>query len=892
MMAARWWRIASLRMRSLLRRRDVEAELDEELRYHVDELTAQHIARGLPPAQARTEALAAMGGLERRKEEARATRRVSRLENLARDARYTMRTLRRAPGFTVIVVATLAIGIGANTAIFTVVNGVLLRPLAYGDPAQLTVVQYRGQETVAPGAFLRWQSAADGVFERMGAAQRSSPTLTGRGNPEQVSALRLTADVLPMLRIHPMLGRVFLPDEARDGRDRVVVVSYGFWRRRLGSDSHAIGQSLMLDGASHTIVGVMPPGFAFAPFWATDAELWRPLVLDGMANDYDGASLRVFGRLKPGTTLVQARATMTLIGSEIKRTVPDYDADLTVIPLHDKVVGSVATTLWVLLAAVMLVLLIACANVAHLQLIRASGRERETALRLSLGASRGRLLQQALVESLTLAMFGAIAGLAIAVAGVRVLVALAPADIPRVDAIRLDPFVFAFMLVVAGLAGMISGALPALTGSRIDPNHVLKEAGRAASGGRRRGAASTLLVISEIAMAVVLLTGAGLVLRSFAAMVRVDPGFDPHNVLSMQIAVRGTQHDTLPRRGLFYADVTTKIAALPGVDAVSAVNHLPLHGDSWRFTFLIDGQPVPAPKDQPRALFRVVRPGYFRTMRIPIVGGRDVTTDDMQHRAHVVLFDQSAARRYWPGGDAVGQRIRIGDPAKDFEVFTVVGLVKNVEQPSWSGDPDGEMYFPYWDAPASEAATGFVSQLHPEYMTFVVRTHVAPMQLRAPIVSLMALLDPDAPVADILTLDQALAEQVSGPRFYLVLLGSFAAAALLLAGTGVYGVISYAVTMRTREIGIRLALGAAPGAPFMLVLHQGLRLALVGIGTGLLGALLLTRYLRSLLFEVGTLDPSTFIAVPLVLIGIAIAACAVPARRAANVEPMIALRSD
>ena len=638
-----------------------------------------------------------MGGLERRKEEVRETRRVAWLENSCRDIRYAVRMLRRAPAYTTIVVLTLALGIGANTAIFTAINAVLLRPLAYGNAAQLTVIQYRHQESAAPGAELHWKARARS-FESIGAAQFSTPTMTGRGNPEQLSGLRLTADVLPMLNVQPMLGRMLLPEEAHAGHDHVVVVSYAFWRRRLGSDPHVVGQALILDGVAHTIVGVMPQGFQFAPFWATHSEVWRPLSLDGLENDFDGASLRVFGRMRPGITLTQARAEMAAIGAQIKRETPDYDADVTVVPLQEKVVGSVAPILWVLLIAVAMVLLIACANVTHLQLMRARARQREMAMRFSLGAGRGRLLRQSLTESLLLSLMGAVVGLAVAAGGVRVLVALAPPDIPRLDGIRMDPRVFIFVLAIAVLAGLISGMAPALAVTRVDPNLALKESGRGTSDARRSRRTGAMLVISEFAMAVILLVGAGLVLRSVGAMLGVDTGFNAHNVLSMQIAVRGTTHDTLPLRGAFYTELVDRIRRLPGVDAVSATNHLPLHGDTWRFGFNIDGRPSARTEDQPHALFRIVRPGYFHTMQIPLIKGRDITTDDMLNRNHVVVLDESAARTSWPGADPIGQRISVNDPAAPPEWFTVVGVVKDVRQPDWSASHNGEMYYPYWYA--------------------------------------------------------------------------------------------------------------------------------------------------------------------------------------------------
>jgi putative ABC transport system permease protein len=456
----------------------------------------------------------------------------------------------------------------------------------------------------------------------------------------------------------------------------------------------------------------------------------------------------------------------------------------------------------------------------------------------------------------------------------------------------MDPRVFIYLLVIAVLAGLISGMAPALVATHVDPNHALKEAGRGTSGGRRSRRTGALLVISEFAMAVILLVGAGLVLRSVGAMLGVDTGFDPHNVLSMQIAVRGTAHEPLPLRGPFYTELVDRIGTLPGVEAVSAINHLPLHGDNWRFGFNIDGRPVARYEDLPRAMFRVIRPGYFSTMRIPLIRGRGITTEDMVHRNHVVILDETAARTSWPGADPIGQRISVNDPATPPEWFTVVGVAKDVRQPDWSEGHTGEMYYPYWYAEAAGAQHSFVSQLYPEYLTFVVRTRGNPLLLRQPITRIVQALDGDASVADVITMKQAMAEQISEPRFYLILLGAFAAAALVLAAVGVYGIVSYTVATRTREIGIRLALGADAASPFRLIVRQGLGLAITGSVIGIAGALALTRFLRSMLFEVGTGDPATFIAVPLLLVGIAVLACYPPARRAARVDPMVALRAE
>ncbi len=539
MSIARLFGVLPLRLRSLFRRNAAETELTEELRYHVDQLAAQYQARGMDASSARTAALREMGGVERRKEEMRDARQVSYVENLARDTRYALRRLINTPSYTLIAVITLALGIGANTAIFTVVNAILLRPLPYRDPSRLVVIQYTNMETVAPAYILQWQRAGMRSFETIGAANYGAPTLTGGDRAEQIQALRLTPEILPMMGVQPLLGRMFLPEEAHAGHN-VVILQYDFWQRRFGADPAILGKQLVIDGVQAQVVGVMPKGFRFAPFWATTSNLFIPNTFDGIENDRRGASYRVFARLKPGVTIEQARAEVSALGARAKAENAEANANITVVPLHEKVVGSVESALWILLAAVALVLLIACANVTHLQLMRAAARERETAVRVALGASTGRLVQQSLVESVIVSIAGGLLGLVVAAGGIRVVSALGP-SLPRADTIRLDRTVFAFMLGAAALAGLVSGLVPALTASRADANDAIKEGGRSGSS-RKRRRTGAILVVTEFAMAVVLLVGAGLVLRSFAAMVHLDPGFVPDHMLGMRVSVRGTQH--------------------------------------------------------------------------------------------------------------------------------------------------------------------------------------------------------------------------------------------------------------------------------------------------------------------------------------------------------------
>ena len=885
-------RAVPLRLRSLFRRRQVERELDEELLYHIERQAELYIAQGMSPNAARAAAVRAMGGIERRKDEVRDTRGVMLLEDLSRDTRYAFRTLRRAPGFTAVAAITLALGIGANTAIFTVVNGVLLRPLPYHDASRLVVIQHEQMGTVAPANFLDWKAAVT-AFERMGIAEYWTPNLTGTDKPEELRGIRLSADMLPLLGVRPLLGRVFTPDEEHQGHERVAVLHHDLWQTRFGGDPEVIGRTIALDGEPHTVIAVMPSGFRFVPYWAASAQVAAPLVLDARRTDRRGASLRAFGRLTPGVTLAQARRELSTVAARLEQEYPGTNAGVTAYPLRDIVVGDVRPALLILLAAVGLVLLIACANVAHLQLMRAAAREREMAVRAALGGSRGRLVRQSLVESAILAGIGAMLGLVLAYASVRILTLMGPTNLPRLDAIRMDGGALAFLAAVTLLAGIAFGLPPALAASHVDVHHGLKEGSRSVGDGVRRRRMRSALVVSEFAMALLLLVGAGLVMRSFIELLRVDAGFDRHNVLSMTVSLSGTRHAAAERRTPFFRDLVERLAELPGVETASAINHLPLLGDAWRMPVALEGRPPEPPGEGPSAMFRVVRPGYFRTMRIPLLSGRDFTIADEESSARVVIVSQAMARRHWPAESAIGKRITIGDGTTSPDWFTVVGIVSDAKQSSWSEPSLETTYFPHLPAvPDAEGPPTLAGFLSPTYMTLVLRTASNPAELTQAVGRTVRAMEPDAPLADIATMEQAIAGQLAQPRFYLLLLGTFAAVAVALAAVGVYGVISYSVTRRRHEIGVRMALGATRGDAFRLVVRQGMRLAVVGGIIGLVGALGATRFLRTLLYGVRPDDPTTFLLVALVLAVVALAACSLPALRASRVDPAIALRAE
>ena len=809
------------------------------------------------------------------------------MTGFVQDLHHALRQLRKSPGFTAVAVITLALGIGANTAIFSVVNAVLLRPLPYKDDSQLVVILNKGRNPVAPANYLDWRRQSQS-FTQMGAAEFWTPNLTGTDNPEKLWALHVTPDIFPTLGVQPLLGRVFLPEEQDAGKEHEVVLSYSLWQSHFGGNPEIIGRPVALSGERYTVVGVMPRDFKFAPFWATKAQLWAPLALGPRLTDRGGSSLRVFARMKPGVTLEQAQAEIAGITGRLEREFPGTNQDMQVVSLREKVVGNIRPALLVLLGAVGFVLLIACANVSHMLLARAAARREEIALRTALGAGRWDVFRQLLTESLTLALMGGSAGLLLAVWGVRVLLAISPAAIPRVETVGVDPHVLLFALAISLLTGLAFGMAPAWRATAVNLSDALKEGKRGSSEGLRRDRLRGLLVGSEFALAVTLLAGAGLMVRTFLALQNVDPGFDPHGVLSMVVGVAGTEQAAGGHTGNFYQEVLRKVGAVPGVQSVSGINHLPIAGDEWGFRFHIEGRPPEPPGKGLVATYRAVFPGYFRTMRIPILRGRDVTDADNLRAPGVVVINDYLARRYWPGEDAIGKRITFDDPAKNPSWLTVVGVTKNTARSNWTSPPEEEVFLPYLqnraylDSPTPPFA----------YLTLVVRAGLDPAALTPAIRGAIHSLDANIPLSEIQTMDHVVGEANGQSRFYLILLGAFATVALVLAGVGIYGVMSYSVSRRTHEIGVRMALGAQGRDVLKLVVFQAIVQALSGVAVGLAGALALGRLMTGLLYGTQPTDPATFAAVVLVLSAVAVAASYIPARRAAKVDPMVALRYE
>ena len=864
-------------------RRRRERELDDEIAAHLAMAEADRRAAGQPPEEAAAAARREFGNEALVRETTRAQWGLGGLERLLQDARYGARILRRSPAFSTVAILTLALGIGANTAILSVVEAILLKPLGYADPDRLVVLLHRGYNPVAPANFYDWQ-AQTRSFESMGAAELWSANLTSGNDPEKLTGLRMTPEIFPMLGVSPRLGRFF---GASETRDRVVLISYGLWQRRFGGDPAILGRTLTLNGEPYAVIGVMPPEFVFAPFWATEAEMWAPVDLSPNAGSRESASLRVFARRRPGVSLEAARQDVASVTAALERAFPGTNRDVRVIALQEKVVGDVRPALLVLLGAVGLVLLIACANVASMLLARASARHREIALRAALGASRGRTIRQLLTESLLLGLAGGLAGAALGAAMLRVLVSAAPAWMPRLSDVHIDPRVLGVTFLLALVCGAAFGLAPALQSSRLNLQPALKEGGSTGSG-LESGRLRRLFVAAEVALAIVLLVGAGLMIRSFLALRAADPGFDPRGVLSLEVSVAGTSQAEPGRREILYREILERFRAIPGVRSAGAINHIPIDGDIWGLPYLVDGRPRPRPGEAPTATYRAVLPGYFATMQLPILRGRDVAPTDTLGAPGVVLVNEHLAKHTWPGEDPIGKRISFDGPDDHPIWVTVIGVVKNAVRGEWGEPPEDEVYLSFLqrsqllESPGPQAA----------YITYVVRTDGDPAALAPTLRSAVRAIDRTLPVSAIQTMTRVVDEATASSRFQAFLLAAFAAAASLLAAVGIYGVMSYAVSQRTREIGVRLAVGADPAAIRRMIVGQGMTMAAAGAAVGLAAAFALTRLMKSLLYRIRPGDPATYVAVAVALLSVALAASYLPARRASRVDPMRALRTD
>ena len=875
-----------------LRPEPLEAEIEDELRFHLEQRTEDLIAGGTAPDEARREAARLFGNRPALQDSTRDGDTLVWLATTLQDLKFALRTLCRARIFAAVSILTLSLGIGAVTAIFTVVNGVILRPLPYTDPDRLMTVWEAnpnyptGGVRFSPGNYLdlREQNRS---FREVGALASDNYNLTGAGDAARISGGQVSASFFPMLGISPILGRNFAASEDRWGASRTVILSYGFWQQRFGGNPHVLGTGIRLDDKLCTVIGVMPPGLPVLPptYEGPDGiDLWLPIE-----NRHDAETMHwrfsyyvaVIARLKPGVTAGRAQEDVDGI---VKRIQEQYPDDLgkggLVVPLHERTVGAVRRPLLILLSAVAFVLLIACANLANLNLGHAARRRREIAMRLALGAGRARVTRQLLTESLMVAMAGAALGLGLAWWGVGALLRLAPAELPRAHGIAIDPWVLGFTAVVSVTSAVLFGLFPAWSAAGGGVQEGLREAGRASSTGPRGQRVRSGLVVSEIALAVILLVGGGLMIESFLRVRNGNPGFRADGLIAMRVPLSETAYQGIDRQTRFYGSLFEKVRAIPGVRSFGAIDGLPFSAGGFDNTFEIMGRP---PQPPGRALISDIRrsdPGYFRTMQIPVLRGREFGEGDRTDTAGVAVINQSMAARYFPHEDPIGKglHVQFGNPSVYATIVGVVGDVRN----ALDAAPRDTIYLPY---PQGRHVTSM-------YLVIRFSGDLPPANLVTQVRAAVNSIDAGLPVYRVSTMEELLATSVAERRFQMLLLSMFALVALTLAAIGLYGVLAYAVQVRTRELGIRSALGARAAQIFGMVMGDAVRLAAAGLAIGLAGALALTRTLAVLLYEVKPSDPTPYLAMPVLLLLIGLPAACLPARRAARVQPAVALRSE
>jgi putative ABC transport system permease protein len=869
------------RWRALTHKDEMDEELDEELRFHLERDIDQNIRNGMSPEDARYAALRSFGGVDQSKEECRSARGVGLIDNIVRDVSYSGRVLFKNYAFTIVVVLTLALGIGANTAIFSFANGILLRPLPYPDSDRLAVLEELALKEdgnsigVSYPNFLDWREQ-NKVFEGIACYSGTGRfAMTAGGTPSEIRGTRVTQGLFEVLRVAPILGRTFTVEEDRPEEDGVVILGYDLWQRSFGGNPNVLGQKIIVSSRPRTIVGVMPRGFRFPEV----AELWVPLAVTTKIYSRTDHGLEAVARLKDGVTIEQAQAEMTNVAAHIQEQNPVTNEGLAVkvTSLRENLSGSYHDALLILLGVVGCVLLVACVNVANLMLARATARQKEFALRAALGASRWRIMRQLLIESVLLAIAGGVVGFVLSIWALRLLLTAIPGDLPFWMNFGLDWRVLGFTLAITLLTGLIFGAVPALQTSRVDLNDTLKEGGRGNSGARSR--ARSLLVVSEIAMSLVLLVGAGLMIRSFLRLRSVNIGLDAKNVLTATILLPRAKYTEDDQRTAFYKQLMERVRSLPGVEAASATGTLPLGGNTWGRSLTVEGYPVLPVGQAPSIQHTVVTPGYFRTMGITLLAGRDFNDADTKDSQNITIIDERLARQYWPNQSPLGKRVRYGPPEDNEPWHTIVGVVSVVRHQRVQEETRPSVYLPHQKFPISG-------------MTLVARTSINPRDFIGAVRREVAQLDPDLPVSEVTTMQEVVAESIWQPRLYAMLFAVFAGGAMLLALIGIYGVMAFLVQTRTHEIGVRMALGATARDVFTLIVGRGMKLTVVGVLIGVGGAIALTRLMHSLLFNTSATDPFTFILISLLLSVAAFFACYIPARRAAKVDPLVALRYE
>jgi len=809
------------------------------------------------------------------------------MEILVKDIRYALRSMIKTPWVTFVAVLMIALGIGANTALFSVVNAILLRTLPLGDPSRLVVVWEtnpkmnvgpRGGSEVALANLLDWETQSE-AFEGFAAFRYSNYNLTDVTEPQRLQAVLITANFHSVVGVQPALGRTFEPKEQVYGQHRVTILSYAMWKRDFGSDPNILQRQISLNSTPYTVIGVMPENFNLQFPSTMQVDLWIPLVIfPEKRADRSTHFLYVLSRLKPGVSLQRAQSEMDSVASRLATQYPDTNADrgIKLVSLREFLVGDTRPAILVLMGSVIFLLLIACANVANLLLARATVMQKEIAVRVAIGATRGHLIRQFLTESVLLSLIGGVFGLLLAYGAVKIIVDFSPANIPRIKETVIDTSVLGFTLLITLMTGMIFGIAPAFQSLKININELLKQEGRGISMSSISGQLRQMLIVLQVALSLVLLIASGLMIRSLTHILKVDPGFNPNNLLTLQVTPAGPKYADASQVLNLYQQLIERVRALPGVQIAGATSMLPLSGANLTNGFTIEGRPL-YNNQQYEADYRIITQGYFEGLGTPILTGRDFSDSDQASATPVVIINETLARRYFPNESPIGKRITITDGRSDLR--EIVGVIKDIKHLDLKAESRPEIYVAFTQNPYL-------------FMTLVMRGHINPQNLVPAIRREVAALDKDLPIYDIKSMDERLIISVAPERFNMILLSIMGGLALILAAVGLYGLMAYLVVQRTQEIGIRMALGALPGSIIKLVVGQGLRLTLVGLGLGLIGALILTKFMASLLYGVGVYDPVTFLVLSLLLAATALIACYVPARRAARIDPIVALRGE